>query len=448
MSIVAGSQVTPGEVIAPEAEPRPLQLWIPVVAALAMVATLPGRTHGLGLITEPLLKDLQLDRVEYATINLWATLLGALFCLPCGWLLDRLGTGLVLAAVSLGLGAVVILMSRLRPGETAYTTVSLPGWLGGGLLLITPLFVLILLTRGLGQSALSVVSLALVGRAAGRKTGPVFGVYSFIVAIGFMGAFSLVKVVLEQWHADWRVLWSGIGIVVACFSVVGVLLVCVSPAPVPSAKAETMLVAIRSRTLGQALCSPAFWVFGMATSLYGAIAAGLSLFNQSVLEERHFDRSVFLSITAITPLVGLASNLFTGWLTTRISLEKLLSGAMLVLAAALSVFPWVSSLTEVYAYAVLMGIVGGMVTVLFFAIWSHTFGPAHLGKIQGAAQMLTVLASALGPLAVALSKQWYSSYVPLFRLFAVVSAALAVVAWFTNVTGNTSRACRTRHSGP
>ena len=46
------------------------------VAAAAMVATLPGRTHGLGLITEPLLSDLQLGRVPYAALNFWATLIG------------------------------------------------------------------------------------------------------------------------------------------------------------------------------------------------------------------------------------------------------------------------------------------------------------------------------------------------------------------------------------
>ena len=57
-----------------------------VVAAAAMVATLPGRTHGLGLVTEPLLADLGLDRVPFAALNLWATLLGAAFCLPVGWL--------------------------------------------------------------------------------------------------------------------------------------------------------------------------------------------------------------------------------------------------------------------------------------------------------------------------------------------------------------------------
>lgn len=64
--------------------------WINMtVAAVAMLATLPGRTQGLGLVTEPLLEDLQLDRGEFAHMNLWATLLGALFCLPAGRLTDR-----------------------------------------------------------------------------------------------------------------------------------------------------------------------------------------------------------------------------------------------------------------------------------------------------------------------------------------------------------------------
>src|SRR5262252_7708696 len=66
--------------------------WINVVVgAVIMLATLPGRTQGLGLITEPMLRDLGLDRVTYANINLWATLLGAAICLPIGRLFDRVG---------------------------------------------------------------------------------------------------------------------------------------------------------------------------------------------------------------------------------------------------------------------------------------------------------------------------------------------------------------------
>ena len=77
-----------------------------------MVGTLPGRTQGLGLITEPLLRDLGVTRVAYAQINLVATLVGALFCAGIGRLLDRQGSRVVLTALAIALGLVVVAMSR------------------------------------------------------------------------------------------------------------------------------------------------------------------------------------------------------------------------------------------------------------------------------------------------------------------------------------------------
>src|ERR1044072_8649156 len=77
--------------------------WVGLgVAALAMVGTLPGRTQGLGLITEPLIRDLGLSRVAYAQINLVATLIGALFCIGVGRLIDRLGTRLARTVIAVG----------------------------------------------------------------------------------------------------------------------------------------------------------------------------------------------------------------------------------------------------------------------------------------------------------------------------------------------------------
>src|SRR5258708_4791186 len=87
--------------------------WVIVLlSALAMLATLPGRTHGLGTITERLLQDpeLHLDRLLFGKINFWATMLGAAFCLPCGKLLDRFGTRWTLTLVTFSLGLVVLAM--------------------------------------------------------------------------------------------------------------------------------------------------------------------------------------------------------------------------------------------------------------------------------------------------------------------------------------------------
>jgi MFS family permease len=82
-----------------------------LLAAAAMVGTLPGRTQGLGLVTEPLIQDLQIGRVQYAQLNLWATLIGSLFAIGIGRVLDRLGARVVLTAVAAALGIVVCAMS-------------------------------------------------------------------------------------------------------------------------------------------------------------------------------------------------------------------------------------------------------------------------------------------------------------------------------------------------
>ena len=75
--------------------------------------------------------------------------------------------------------------------------------------------------------------------------------------------------------------------------------------------------------------------------------------------------------------------------------------ALLVLAGGLVALPHVSTRLHVMAWATAMGLGGGLVMVLFFSVWPRLFGRRHLGRIQGAAQALTVLASAIGPLLLA-----------------------------------------------
>ena len=56
--------------------------------------------------------------------------------------------------------------------------------------------------------------------------------------------------------------------------------------------------------------------------------------------------------------------------------------------------------------------------VLFFSVWPRVYGRRHLGQIQGAAQALTVLASAVGPLLLAWCVDLTGSYVAMFRILA------------------------------
>ena len=343
--------------------------WVNVfVAALAMVGTLPGRTQGLGLITEPLLADLQINRVVFARINLWATLIGALFCLGVGKLIDRFGSRIVLTIVTLALATVVLLMSGARS--------------------VFLLALLITLTRGLGQSALSVVSITMVGKWFVRRLNLAMAVYTVVLSIGFMLAFPLIgNMVIES---GWRKTWWTVGLVLMFgLAPLSFLLVRNSPEScslqpdVDLSGEHVNDEATFSFTLGQALLTPGFWVFGIASAIYGLIASGIALFNESILAERGFDASTYHRSLVIVALTALVGNFLGGWLISRGRMNRLLAIAMILLAGSLLALPHVSTQTHVAAYAVVMGLAGGFVIVIFFAFWSRAYGRAHLGKDSG-----------------------------------------------------------------
>ena len=407
--------------MATEIRQRPLALpfyygWVHVIiAALAMVGTLPGRTQGLGLITEPLLRDLQLDRIQFARINLWATLIGAVFSVGVGRLIDRFGSRIVLTLVAVLLAAVVLGMSVASS--------------------VAAVAILITLTRGFGQSALSVVSITMVGQWFVRRLNLAMAVYTIALSIGFMLAFPLIgAIVLAE---GWRTAWWIIGLVLLLgLAPLAALLVRRSPESCsiePDGTAQIRNESSTDYTLREALSTPSFWIFGISSAVYGLIASGIALFNESILAERRFDASTYhrsLIIVALTSLVG---NFLGGWIASKWKMNRLLSLAMVLLAGSLAALPHVSTQLHVAIYAAVMGLAGGFVIVIFFSFWSAAYGRTNLGKIQGAAQALTVIASALGPLVLAETVSRTGSYASIFYMLTLVVLILALLAWLVRV---------------
>jgi MFS family permease len=379
---------------------------IVVLSALAMVATLPGRTHGLGMITERLLADptLELDRQSFGLVNFWATMIGSLFCIPAGWMLDRWGARKTLVLVVGLLGLVVMTMS------------SAAGFL--------PFAMLITCTRGLGQSALSVISISMTGKWFRTQLPLATGVYSILVSLGFAAAFILAR---GQRDVDWRVLWSGFGAILLLFLCpLFALFVRSAPSDLAAPSAIPNPLNENDYSLHQALATPAFWAFGLATSLYGLVSSGVSLFNESLLIEQGFEKTAFYDLGMMTTAIGLGSNLLTGWLAIRMRMTWLTGIAMGLLGGALLGLPSVRTYPALVTYACVMGGAGGMITVLFFTIWAKLFGSAELGRIQGVAQMMTVIASALGPMVLAEVKTRTGTYLPAIHGLGVMALILAV----------------------
>lgn len=392
--------------------------WINVLmAAIAMSLTLPGRTHGLGLITKPLLDDLSLAETLFSRINLISSLAGALFCIPIGALLDRFGTRGVLTAVVVALGGSVMLMSHVS-GPVS-------------------LCLALILVRGFGQSALSIVSMAIIGKWFRRRLGTAMGVFSVLLTFGFIGGILGLGAAVDG--ADWRGAWNGLGLIVLAFAPLGWLAVRSTPqsagldeqiefAPLAQTR-EAEASPCGEASLPDALRTPAFWILVLGTSAFNLVWSSVMLFNELILAQKGFDKDVSVAIMAALTGCGLIANLIGGKLATRTRIAPLLGAGLAILAIGLGAFPGIQTRGALYGYGIAMGVAGGIVTVVFFAAWGHVFGRSHLGRIQGAAQLVSVLASAIGPVLMAECHARTGSYLAMFHGLAWLCGGLSLAAF-------------------
>lgn len=393
--------------------------WVNLtVAVVAMVGTLPGRTWGLGLITEPLLEEMQLDRSHYADINLWGTLLGAAFCLPVGRLIDRFGSRVMLTIVSLGLGATVIVMSHLTDARL--------------------LFPLVLLTRGFGQSALSIVSLALVGKWFYRRISTAMSAWAVTMILGFMAAESLLGYGVREF--GWRTAWNACGwLLIAGLAPFGWLVARNTPEQCgldvdgEAADAETATEEeddSPSLSLAQTLRTPAFWVLAIALSLNSLTQSGIGLFGASLVKELNLPEEVFVQMMVIATFAALPGNLLAGWRSAAWSLRGLIAIGMGLLALSLPVLPRIESWAGIILFSSVWGLACGVISVAMNAVWGRVFGRRHLGNIQGAVAVCHVLSSAAGPKVMVWSLGLTGQYGGFFYVSAALCGLLTLAVYY------------------
>jgi MFS family permease len=394
--------------------PRFYYGWVNVcVAALAMSATLPGRTYGLGLVKEPIRAELGIGDVEFGLLNFWAITIGAAVVYPAGRMIDRWGARTMLALITGLLGASVLAMARARDtGELA---------------------IALTCVRGFGQGALSVVSIALVGKWFRRRAGTAMGVFAALLAVGFVLPIFVVGGWVEL--ADWRVAWERVGwILLGVMLPLGWLFARSSPEslgvvpdePVTQADTATAL------SVGQALKTPTFWAYSFAAALFNLTFSAITIDNELLLREHGLAATgVNERVLGAVMFAGLAANGLAGWLAKRVSLDRLLVGGVALMGVSLAWFPFTTTTDGATLYGLLLGGAGGIVTVVYFAVYGREYGRTHLGGIQGVVQVLTVLASAIGPVLLSTVRTRQNGSTTLFFAGGAVLALLAagVIVW-------------------
>ncbi len=209
-----------------------------------------------------------------------------------GWLFDRYDQRLILIGNLLLLGLAVLGMSAAHTWMT--------------------LFITLILTRGLGQSALSVVSLTIVAKAfEPRRVGLAMAWYAILSV-----PYHLLLIKGVGWaQADgdwgWREIWSVVGVSLMAMSVW-----------LSGLKRQSREYSVNNVeqepgwTLVEALQTPAFWLFSLTISIWGMIYYGVvALFNVDIFKERGFDEKLYFNVLSVITVVALVSKLVVfGWL--------------------------------------------------------------------------------------------------------------------------------------
>jgi MFS family permease len=167
-----------------------------------------------------------------------------------------------------------------------------------------------------------------------------------------------------------------------------------------------------------------------AATVFNLVFSALTLDNELLLVEHGLDgKRANGLILGVLMLSGLSANVVAGYLARHRLLGKFLGAEVAILAASLVLFLFVTNLGLAAVYAVLLGVSGGVVTVIYFAVHGRTYGRMRLGSIQATVQVLSVFASANGPVLLAFVREQGNGTAPFFYAFTGIALLLAVAAW-------------------
>ena len=226
---------------------------------------------------------------------------------------------------------------------------------------------------------------------------------------------------------EWRPAMLIIGVAVWVLLIPAAFLVRRPPAEAVETSADFVAEGAKPR-LSQVFLSPQFIVLGLTFFACCAAHSGPIFHMVSYATICGVAPMAAVSIYSVEGLAGLGGRLLYGSLADRIGVKPVLIAGLLVQAAALATYLFVSRLGEFYALAIIFGSAYGGVMPLYAVLAREYFGPRILGTVFGAATMLSSLGMAFGPLVGGWIFDTFGNYSWLFIGSAMVGLGAAGMA--------------------
>ena len=392
-----------------------------VIGTLTLIMTSPGQTYVVSVFIERFIEDLALSRSLVSTLYTIGTLIGSLALPLVGRQLDRHGTRLMSAVVSVLFGLACIYMGTVRNAVM----------LGVGFIAI----------RMLGQGSLNLVGKTIINRWWVRRRGFISGISGSAFSLLGVGAFpNLIHALIPRygWRSTYQLLGASLIVLMAPL---GYLFFRRRPEVYglqpdngpPVQKGEKVAdppADEESWTLKEALRTPPFWVASAGLALLAMLVTALFFHMVSIFDDNGLSAamaaSVYVPISAATTLVNLGG----GYLADRLPVRWLLAAALFSQAAVLVLAQYLQSAVMASLYGILLGTAGGLMGLVSSVIWADYYGREHLGSITGVTSMILIVGSALGPMPLGIARDMLGSYNLALNISAVFPFVLGVLSLF------------------
>ncbi len=394
--------------------------WVIVgVGMLGIFASGPAQSHTFSVFIGPIALDLGLTQTEMASAYGLATLVAAL-CLPAmGWFLDRAGAKRMLAVVALFFGSAC----------AAFGLVSGLFWLAIGFAAL----------RFLGQGSLMMGSSNMVSQWFTRKRGTALG----LMTMGF-GISMAVHPELSQWLIEWvgwREAWFWIGVTTWILVLPPIVILAISkPEDVGlhpdgvnrSSTDEDGAESVGPQmdfTLSEALRAPAFYIVAASLFTLSMLVTSLHFYQVSIFADQGLGPNIATKCFAVSSVTMIVMMPVVGRMLDQAPTERMVAAGLIVLTASLLLASVISGLWTAVLFAVVFGLLNAVSMNYVSFMWPRYFGRTHLGRIQGVGQTITVIGASLGPLPLAISKDYFGSYDPMLVGVGAMPLFFAVIAF-------------------
>jgi MFS family permease len=383
--------------------------FVPVAAALGY-STSVLHVYSLGPFIEPLQKEFGWSRAQISVGISVASFISAIFCVPVGILVDRVGPRRV------ALIGVLVMTSALALLSTATGTAT--NWVVlwcviavGTLWVQATVWTSAVASRFEASRGLA-FAITLSGGSLTAMVGP-------ILATALIGAYG------------WRTALIALGGIWAAV-VFPILLVCFRGAHDAADRTRAATPRDASKfagfTLAEGLRSPTLYKLLLASGLFSFTTIGAVVHFVPILKDSGAEPLAAAGIASLVGIFSIIGRLGTGVLLDRFPGHLVGAAAFMlpILGSGLLLLDGANPLSQSVAAAVIGLTVGSEVDVIAYLAARH-FGLKSFGALYGALVMALSLGTAFGPLAAGAVFDRFDSYAP-FLMLAVVLMAVSATA--------------------